>query len=51
MISPLDVQHNFEHDNFPIIYDFTAKIPVSVWNEECVIDFQEIYDYIRFLYE
>lgn len=54
LIDPLKLNvivYNFEHDNYPITYDFNSTIPVGVWDDECVIDFQEIYDYIRFLYE
>lgn len=43
--------YDLEHPEFPTIYGFDSKIPVGIWGDECVIDFQEIYDYIRFLYE
>ena len=36
---------------YPVIYGFDAKIPVAIWDGDCVIDFQEVYDYIHFLYE
>lgn len=42
--------YDFEHDEFPAIYGFDAKIPVAIFSGECVIDFAEIYDYISFLY-
>ena len=29
----------------------TTKIPVAIWDGDCVIDFQEISDYIHFVYE
>lgn len=45
------VVYDFEHDNYPMIYGFDAKIPVNLWDGDCEIDFQEIYDYVRFLYE
>ena len=35
----------------PTMYTFEDKIPVGIWNEECQVDFAEIYDYISFLYE
>lgn len=41
----------FEQDNYPVIYGFDDKVPVSIWNGECEIDFAEVYDYIRFLVE
>ena len=45
------IVYNFESDIYPIIYGFNAKIPVGIWGENCVIDFNEIYEYIQFLYE
>lgn len=42
--------YDFEHEEFPVIYGFDAKIPVSIFSGECVIDFAKIYDYISFLY-
>lgn len=45
------IVYNFESGQYPTIYGFDAKIPVSVWNGECVIDFEEVYEHIRFLYE
>lgn len=35
----------------PVIYGFDAKVPVNIFGNDCVIDFQEIYDYISFLYK
>ena len=35
----------------PTIYGFNSKIPVSIWNGQCEIDFNEIYEKISFLYE
>ena len=43
--------YNFKNEDYPVIYGFDAKIPVGIWGEECVIDFGEVYEYIRFLYE
>lgn len=54
MIDPLRkkvIVYDFEHDEYPVIYGFDAKIPVQIWDGECVIDFQEVYEHIRFLYE
>lgn len=33
-----------------VIYPFENEIPVGIYNEECVVDFKEIDDYISFLY-
>lgn len=43
--------YDFEHDNYPAIYGFDSKVPVAIWDNDCEIDFQEVYEYIRFLYE
>lgn len=54
MIDPVKkkvIVYDFEHDEYPVIYGFDAKIPVQIWEGVCVIDFQEVYEHIRFLYE
>lgn len=43
--------YDLEHDSNLTVYGFDAQISVSLWDGECVIDFREIYEYIRFLYE
>ena len=43
--------YDFEHENYPQIYDFNASVPVSVLDGECIIDFSTMYEYIRFLYD
>ena len=43
--------YDFQQEVLPAIYGFNAKIPVGIWDGDCVIDFNEIYEYIRFLYE
>ena len=43
--------YDFEHDNYPVIYGFDSKVPVAIWDNDCTIDFKEVYEYIRFLYE
>lgn len=45
------IVYDFEHDNYPLIYGFDAKIPVAIWEGECIIDFQEVFEYVRFLYD
>ncbi len=45
------IVYNFEQENYPVIYGFDAKIPVGIWDNELEIDFQEVYDHVRFLYE
>lgn len=54
MIDPVKkavIVYDFENEEYPMIYGFDAKIPVQIWGGECIIDFQEVYDHIRFLYE
>ena len=43
--------YQFEEDFAPTVYTFADKVPVGIWNNECEVDFAEIYDYISFLYE
>ena len=43
--------YDFSAEIYPVIYGFDAKIPVAIWDGDCEIDFQEVYDYIHFLYE
>lgn len=43
--------YNFEEGDWPTIYGFDDKIPVHIFPEECKIDFSEIHEYIRFMYE
>lgn len=43
--------YDLEHNEFPAIYGFDAKVPVRIFDGECEIDFTEIYEYVKFLYE
>lgn len=45
------IVYDFERDNYPAIYGFDAKVPVGIWNGDLEIDFAEVYEYVRFLYE
>ena len=45
------IVYHFESDVYPVMYGFDTKIPVGIWGEDCVIDFNEIYEYVQFLYE
>lgn len=40
-----------EGDYDIFLYSFENEVPVRIFNEECKIDFKEIYDYIAFMYE
>lgn len=45
------VVYDFENDDYPAIYGFDAKVPVALFGGECEVDFEEIYNYVKFLYE
>ena len=45
------VVYDFEHSDIPSIYSFDDKVPVSIWDKQCVIDFSRIYHDISFLYD
>ena len=44
--------YRYEEEEFlPVMYTSEQKVPVGIWNDECEVDFAEIYEYISFLYE
>lgn len=43
--------YRFQKDDYPVIYGFDARIPVGIWEDGFSIDFREVYEHIRFLYE
>ncbi len=54
MIDPVKktvIVYDFEHDEYPVIYGFDAKVPVGIWDGDLEIDFAEVYEQVRFLYE
>ena len=40
-----------QEELLPVMYTFEQKVPVGIWNDECEVDFAEIYKYMSFLYE
>ena len=44
------IVYELEKEEGPVIYGFDAKIPVGIYDGKCVIDFEEIYQSIEFLY-
>ena len=38
----------YEQDDLPVMYTFEHKVPVGIWNDECEVDFAEIYEYMSF---
>ena len=54
MIDPVKktvIVYDFEHDEYPVLYGFDAKVPVGIWDGDLEIDFAEVYEQVRFLYE
>ena len=45
------VVYDWSKSEIPTVYGFDAKVPVGIFNGECVIDFAEIYQEIVFQYE
>ena len=46
------VYANDGEDDYDIfLYTFENEVPVRIFNEECKVNFKEIYDYIAFMYE
>lgn len=41
--------YDFEKDEFPVIYGFHDRIPVRIFDGQCIVDFSAISDYISFL--
>lgn len=44
------IVHDFENENIGV-YGFEHHVPVGIFEGECKVDFQEIYEYVQFLYE
>lgn len=45
------IVHLFGENACTNMYGFDDQVPIRIYNDECVIDFSEIYEKIRFLYE
>ena len=45
------VVYDLEQEELPTVYGFESKVPVGIFHGMCVIDFEEIYESVRFLYE
>lgn len=45
------IVYDFESEEYPMIYGFDAKIPVGIFDHKCEVDFAEIYEYVKFLYD
>lgn len=45
------IVYKLENGMSQTIYGFEDKIPVGIFDGECTVDFAEVYEYVRFLYE
>lgn len=43
--------YRFAKDEYPVIYGFDAQVPVGIWDDGFAVDFREVYEHVRFLYE
>ena len=45
------VQHDLENNGIPRIYTFEEKVPVLIWEGQCEIDLQDMFEKISFLWD
>lgn len=45
------IVYDFEHGECPVVYNFQDMVPVQIFGGQCRVDFSEIYEYVRFLYD
>lgn len=45
------IVYDWTQSEIPKVYGFESKVPVGIFGGECEIDFAEIYEEIKFLYE
>ena len=45
------VVYDWDNGGIPKVYGFDAKVPVGIFDGECEIDFAEIYEQIKWMYE
>ena len=43
--------YDFSQEVYPVIYGFTDKIPVGIFNGRCVIDFEKIRKYLHSIFD
>ena len=52
IVDPMHKQicvHEFAKNDITALYSFDDCVPVGIWKGKCVVDFKEIYEYLRFL--
>ena len=45
------IVYDFQSDGYPVIYGFEDHVPVGIFGGECKVNFSEVYEAVRFLYE
>ena len=45
------IVYDLEHGEYPVIYGFEDTVPVGIFDGNCSVDFSEILEDIRFLYD
>ena len=45
------VVYDLENEELPVVYGFENRVPVGIFQGECEIDFSEIYESVKFLYQ
>lgn len=45
------VVYDLENEELPVVYGFGNKVPVRIFHGKCEIDFEIIYEAVRFMYE
>lgn len=45
------VVYDLENEELPVVYEFENRVPVGIFQGECEIDFSEIYESVKFLYQ
>lgn len=45
------IAYDFENEGYPAIYGFESNVPIRFMGDGSGIDFEEVYEYVRFLYE
>ena len=45
------VVYDLENEELPVVYGFENRVSVGIFQGECEIDFSEIYESVKFLYQ
>ena len=53
IVFPIEMRvwvYDFTKSEIPVQYTFDDKVPVGIWNGECMVDFKEIYENNSFIF-